>query len=113
MQVSGTSVTGSDDDPIRHETHDIIRPTRSLMLFLTIAHVFVTPRGHPVSMSETMTGRKFTGKRRAPKAIDERRVCVAGDCETVLSRYNRRVMCHVHAPVKFPRVRGRQASTRR
>lgn len=28
-------------------------------------------------------------------------------CETVLSRYNKREACHVHAPVKFPRIRGR------
>lgn len=60
-------------------------------------------------MSEPIVGRRFAGKRRAPKAIDERRVCSAKDCDTVLSRYNRRVTCHVHAPTKFPRVRGREA----
>lgn len=60
-------------------------------------------------MNETILGRKFTGKRRRPKAVDERRVCAAPDCETILSRYNRKTHCHVHAPIKYPRVRGREA----
>lgn len=60
-------------------------------------------------MNETISGRRFTGKRRAPKAVDERRVCASKKCETVLSRYNRKSFCHVHAPIKFPRVRGREA----
>ncbi len=60
-------------------------------------------------MTESMIGRRFTGKRRAPKAVNERRICGLGSCDTVLSRYNRKSMCHVHAPLKFPRVRGRQA----
>ena len=60
-------------------------------------------------MSETISGRRFNGKRRAPKAIDGRRVCAASNCDTVLSRYNRKPTCHVHAPTKFPRVRGREA----
>ena len=58
-----------------------------------------------------MIGRRFAGKRRAPKAIDERRVCVDAGCDTVLSRYNRKSTCHLHAPTKFPRVRGREAPT--
>ena len=62
-------------------------------------------------MSESIIGRKFTGKRRAPKAVDERRVCIEPECVTVLSRYNRKPTCHVHAPTKFPRVRGREAPT--
>jgi hypothetical protein len=59
----------------------------------------------------TIRGRRLTGKRRAPKAIDEQRTCAHKGCETVLSRYNKKAMCHVHAPVKFPRVRGREAPT--
>lgn len=59
-------------------------------------------------MSDPITGRRPAGNRRAPKAIDERRTCTHRDCETVLSRYNRKVTCHVHSPVKFPRVRGRE-----
>lgn len=60
-------------------------------------------------MTQTISGRRFAGKRRAPKAVDERRVCAAKNCDTVLSRYNRKSTCHVHAPIKFPRVRGREA----
>jgi hypothetical protein len=60
-------------------------------------------------MTERIVGRRFTGKRRAPKAIEEQRICSDPECDTVLSRYNRKTTCHVHAPVKFPRVRGKEA----
>lgn len=62
-------------------------------------------------MSEVISGRRPSGRRRAPKVVDDRRVCVDKGCETVLSRYNRKATCHVHSPVKFPRVRGRQVPT--
>ena len=62
-------------------------------------------------MNDPITGRRPTGRRRAPKAVEEQRVCAASDCETVLSRYNRKVTCHVHSPIKFPRVRGREVPT--
>ena len=62
-------------------------------------------------MSESITGRRPLGRRRAPKAIDEQRVCADVECDTVLSRYNRKVTCHVHAPIRFPRVRGRELPT--
>ena len=82
-----------------------------LRAFLSGTHFFVTPVRHAYAMSENISGRKFAGRRRAPKAIDGRRVCVSSGCDTVLSRYNRKATCHVHAPVKFPRVRGREAPT--
>lgn len=28
-------------------------------------------------------------------------------CDTRLSRYNRKRTCHVHTPVRYPRIRGR------
>ena len=59
-------------------------------------------------MNDPIIGRRPAGKRRAPKAVEERRVCINADCETVLSRYNRKTTCHVHSPIKFPRVRGRE-----
>jgi hypothetical protein len=63
-------------------------------------------------MSDSIiTGRKFTGNRRAPKSVDERRVCSDTGCETVLSKYNRKTTCYSHSPVRFPRVRGREAPT--
>lgn len=41
-----------------------------------------------------------------PEAMAERR-CRRYRCDTKLSRYNARDFCHAHAPVRFPRVRGR------
>jgi hypothetical protein len=35
------------------------------------------------------------------------RVCAKPDCKTKLSQYNKAEYCHAHAPVKFPRVRGK------
>lgn len=55
----------------------------------------------------TLSGRKLTGRSRRPKTIDEVRFCADQECTTRLSRYNRKGTCHVHSPVKFPRVRGR------
>lgn len=46
---------------------------------------------------------------RRPKIIESRRVCQAGDCETVLSKYNLSDTCRVHTGIRFPRVRGRNA----
>lgn len=84
---------------------------RALIRFSGSAHFLVMPLWHDAGMSETILGRRFTGRRRAPKTVEERRICARTTCETVLSRYNRKATCHVHAPVKFPRVRGRQAPT--
>ena len=62
-------------------------------------------------MTDPITGRRPAGRRRAPKAVDERRVCADSGCVTVLSRYNKKTTCHVHSPIKFPRVRGRDVPT--
>ena len=64
---------------------------------------------HDGRMTDSITGRRPAGRRRAPKAVDGQRVCADADCLTVLSRYNRKATCHVHSPLKYPRVRGRQA----
>ncbi len=65
--------------------------------------------GDAAAMSDTTTfsGRKVAGKRRRPKTVDGLRMCVESGCETRLSKYNRKDTCHVHSPVHFPRVRGR------
>ena len=54
-----------------------------------------------------LRGNRVRGRLRAPKATDERRVCIQTECDTVLSRYNKREFCYAHAPVKVPRIRGR------
>jgi hypothetical protein len=59
-------------------------------------------------MQETsVKGRKFTGANRAPKTYSNGRTCAEGGCKTKLSQYNRREWCYVHAPTKYPRLRGR------
>lgn len=54
-----------------------------------------------------MKGRRVFGTSRAPKAATETRLCARKGCETKLSRYNKREYCYTHAPVKYPRIRGR------
>lgn len=47
------------------------------------------------------------GSGRRPKTDDRQRRCALKDCDTVLSRYNLGDLCRVHAPLRFPRTRGR------
>ena len=58
-------------------------------------------------MTETLKGKAIKGITRASRRYAEGRICADPDCETRISVYNKRDYCHVHAPVKFPRVRGR------
>ncbi len=58
-------------------------------------------------MSEPIKGHIVRGKKRAPKTYPAGRVCVEKECKVKLSRYNRREYCYNHAPVLYPRVRGR------
>jgi hypothetical protein len=52
-------------------------------------------------------GQRVLDNGRAPKAIEEQRVCAKKSCTTTLSKYNRKDFCYAHAPTKFPRLRGR------
>ncbi len=54
-----------------------------------------------------LKGRRIAPRARAPKVTAEDRTCVTKDCDTRLSRYNKREYCYTHAPVRFPRLRGR------
>ena len=58
-------------------------------------------------MTEPMKGTAIKGVTRPSKDFGEGRVCAEADCVTKLSRYNKRDFCYSHAPVKYPRVRGR------
>lgn len=51
--------------------------------------------------------RKIRPTGRRPKTVDGVRVCAMEQCDTRLSRYNRKRTCHVHTPVRYPRIRGR------
>ena len=85
---------------------------RLLRRFLGAAQIALTAHLHDTGMAEsTLTGRRLTGKRRAPKAVAGRRVCSSPKCDTVMSRYNKKTTCYTHSPVKFPRVRGREVPT--
>lgn len=58
-------------------------------------------------MAETiLRASRPAGKYRSPRTYGENRVCATADCDTRLSRYNKRDHCHRHAPAEFPRVRG-------
>jgi hypothetical protein len=56
---------------------------------------------------DTLSGKAIRGISRASHRYAAGRICKSDDCDTKLSTYNKRDYCHVHAPVKFPRVRGR------
>jgi hypothetical protein len=59
-------------------------------------------------MNDNVTrGRRLDGASRPPKTYSTERLCASGGCDTKLSRYNRREFCFAHAPVKYPRLRGR------
>ncbi len=58
-------------------------------------------------MADTMKGAKLRGGIRPSRKYGEGRVCAHKGCNTRLSQYNRREYCFAHAPVRFPRVRGR------
>jgi hypothetical protein len=58
-------------------------------------------------MADTLKGQRLQGGVRPSRSYGEGRKCKEKGCETKISMYNRREFCHVHAPVKFPRVRGR------
>lgn len=56
---------------------------------------------------DTLKGKAIKGISRASRRYSDGRICSAEECDTKLSVYNKRDYCHVHAPIKFPRVRGR------
>ncbi len=58
-------------------------------------------------MSDTLKGEAIRGATRPSKDFGPGRVCATKGCSTKLSRYNRREHCYTHAPVKYPRVRGK------
>lgn len=58
-------------------------------------------------MSDIVKGKTIKGVNRPSKDFGAGRVCASADCDTRLSRYNRREHCFAHAPVRYPRVRGR------
>lgn len=58
-------------------------------------------------MTDTVRGAAIKGMTRPSKRFADGRVCAKPGCETKISRYNKAEFCHAHAPVRFPRVRGK------
>lgn len=58
-------------------------------------------------MTDTVRGAAIKGMTRPSKRFETGRVCAKQGCETKLSQYNKAEYCHAHAPVRFPRVRGK------
>lgn len=58
-------------------------------------------------MSDTVRGAAIKGVTRPSKRFESGRVCARKGCVTKLSQYNKAEFCHAHAPIRFPRVRGK------
>ncbi len=58
-------------------------------------------------MTDTVRGAAIKGVSRPSKRFSQDRVCSKSGCETRLSQYNKAEYCHAHAPIRFPRVRGK------
>jgi hypothetical protein len=52
-------------------------------------------------------GAAIKGMTRPSKRFSTGRVCAKPNCGTKLSQYNKAEYCHAHAPIRFPRVRGK------
>lgn len=60
-----------------------------------------------MAANTTMKGHRLKGGVRPSRQVDGHRRCAQAGCSTRLSRYNTRDHCNTHAPITYPRVRGR------
>ena len=60
-----------------------------------------------IYMSDIVRGAAIKGVTRPSKRFKQGRVCSEKGCETKISQYNKAEYCHAHAPIRFPRVRGK------
>ncbi|HVE75512.1 MAG TPA: hypothetical protein VND22_01965 [Actinomycetota bacterium] len=58
----------------------------------------------------SIRGAHVIGLPKRSRKYVEGRACAHPDCITVLSMYNRRETCFIHAGVKIPRLRGRKTA---
>ena len=58
-------------------------------------------------MTDIVRGAAIKGLSRPSRRFSPGRVCAQRACDTKLSQYNKTEYCHAHAPIRFPRVRGR------
>lgn len=59
------------------------------------------------TMSDIVKGAAIKGMTRPSRRFAVGRECAKPGCDTKLSQYNKAEFCHAHAPVRFPRVRGK------
>ena len=57
-------------------------------------------------MSSTLTASTVKPGVWRSKKYTTGRVCEFDSCETVISIYNKKKYCFLHAPISYPRVRG-------
>lgn len=52
--------------------------------------------------------KRLQGRPRKTKQYEVGRVCDEDGCNNIMSRYNENKQCFQHAPLKQPRIRGRE-----
>jgi hypothetical protein len=52
--------------------------------------------------------KRLQGSPRKTKQYEVGRVCDEDGCNSIMSRYNENKQCFQHAPLKQPRIRGRE-----
>jgi hypothetical protein len=60
-----------------------------------------------MNMTDIVKGAAIKGMTRPSRRFSTDRICTKPGCTTKLSQYNKAEYCHAHAPVRFPRVRGK------
>lgn len=53
-----------------------------------------------------LTARRLLTSQRSPRRYKTRRYCQDAGCGARLNTYHRGDFCYLHAPLRFPRVRG-------
>jgi hypothetical protein len=61
-----------------------------------------------MAKESAIRGQRVLGLPRASKRAPKGRACSFQGCVTMLSSYNKRDRCWVHAEMKVPRLRGRK-----
>jgi len=60
----------------------------------------------------TVQGTMASPAGKAFKTYPLGRLCAKRGCDTILSQYNKGKLCHLHTPIKAPRLRGKMPSER-
>jgi len=55
-----------------------------------------------------VSAKRIQGRPRKTKQYEVGRVCADDGCNNIMSKYNDNKQCFQHAPLKQPRIRGRE-----